>query len=317
MNLPNPNPNVHTIAFYNTENLFHYTMSLDQQVLQTSHKGWNKERYQKKIHNTAMAISRIAFEEVQKPPTLIGLSEVENDKVLADLVTNCHLQDYNYGFIHYDSPDERGLDVALLYDKDSFVVETSENLFLYIENEHGVSDYTRDILKISGYLEGEKLHVLVNHWPSRHQKSDPNGYKRKLAAHKVLEIIGGIRKDDADAKIIVMGDFNDSPKNDSIQLLAKNQALFNPMENLASYTRGSVNHNSRWMVFDQILMSSNFQDQKTMGFNFSKADIFDAKFLVQNYGNFKGYPFRTYEGKRYIGGFSDHFPVYIQLEKKA
>ncbi|MEO5788652.1 endonuclease, partial [Gelidibacter sp.] len=230
-------------------------------------------------------------------------------------IKSTYLEDYNYGFVHFNSPDERGIDVAMLYDKDCFTLENSEAIVLPIESEFGVKGNTRDILKVSGYLKDEKIHVLVNHWPSRHEQSDRTGHNRMFAAQKILELINEILADDADAKVIIMGDFNDNPKNNSIQFLKNEASLYNPMEKLMSYKRGSVNHNSKWMLFDQILMTTNFLEPQQKGLKFLKADIFDETFLTQNYGNSKGQPYRTYEGKRYLGGFSDHFPVYIQLKK--
>lgn len=318
MSLHTPNSETYTIAFYNTENLVDYIdnpLTLDDGFLETSSKKWNKDRYENKIYKTGLAISKIGFDDLQKPPTLIGLAEVENDRVLSALVESAHLKDYNYGYIRYDSPDERGIDVALLYDKDSFTVENSNNIVLEVESELGVRDYTRDILKVSGYLDGEKIHLLINHWPSRHQGSDTTGHKRMYAARKVVALINGILENDAGAKVIIMGDFNDNPKNESIQYLKNAKALFNPMEKLMSYTRGSANHNFKWILFDQILMTKNFLEPDKEGLKFLKVDIFDDKFLAEYHGKYKGQPFRTYAGNKYKGGFSDHFPVYIQLKK--
>lgn len=318
MSLPAPNSETYTIAFYNTENLMDYIddpLTIDDGFIETSSKKWTKNRYEKKIYKTGMAISKIGLDDLQKPPTLIGLAEVENDRVLSDLIESAHLKDYNYGFVHYDSPDERGIDVALLYDKSSFRVEYSKNITLNVESEEGVRDYTRDILKVSGYLDGEKIHLFINHWPSRHEQSDTTGHKRMHAAQKMVNLIDAILEEEQDAKIIVMGDFNDNPKNESIQYLKNTKSLHNPMEMLTSYTRGSATHNSKWILFDQILMTKNFLDQDQEGLKFLKADIFDEKFLAEYNGKYKGQPFRTYAGKKYKGGFSDHFPVYIQLKK--
>lgn len=317
MNLPPPNSNLHTIAFYNTENLVDYLddpLTIDEGFIATSNKKWNKERYYRKIHKTGKAISKIGFDALQKPPVLIGLAEVENDKVLTDLVKSDHLKDYDYGFVHYDSPDERGIDVALLYNRDCFRLEDSEPVVLLVKSELGVRDYTRDILKIKGYLDGEKIHVLVNHWPSRHQGSDTTGHKRMFAAQTIVGIIEDIRAEDVDAKVIIMGDFNDNPRNESIQFLKKEQRLYNPMESLRSFTRGSAKHKFKWLLFDQILMTSNLVTPDKQGLKFVKADIFDDQFLTEYTGKYKGQPFRTYVGKKYMGGYSDHFPVYIQLE---
>ena len=318
MSLLQPNPDTYTVAFYNTENLFDYIndpLTNDVGFLESSAKNWNQQRYENKIYKIGLAISKIGFDDLQKPPTLIGLAEVENDRILIDLIQSTYLETYNYGFLHYNSPDERGIDVALLYDKDNFTVENSEAISVYIQSELGLRDYTRDILKVTGFLNDEKIYVLVNHWPSRHEGSDETGYKRMVAAQKVVELIDEIRVNDKDAKIIIMGDFNDNPKNNSMRYLKDEGALYNPMEQLMAYTRGSVNHNSKWMLFDQILMTTNLLESDQKGLKFIKADIFDDKLLTQNYGKYKGQPLRTYAGKRYTGGFSDHFPVFIQLKK--
>lgn len=318
MSLQYPNSDTHTIAFYNTENLFDHLndpLIMDTDFLEKANKKWNKDRYDTKIYRTGEAISKIGFVALQKPPAIVGLAEVENDKVLTDLIQSKHLKDHNYGFVHYNSPDERGIDVALLYNKTNFRLDASETITLNVESELGVRDYTRDILKVSGYLRGEKIHVLVNHWPSRHQESDATGHKRMYAAQRVIGLMNDIKAEDADAKIIVMGDFNDNPKNDSIQFLKNEQRLYNPMETLLSYTRGSANHNHKWILFDQILMTDNLLAPKNGGLQFLKADIFDDRFLTQFSGKYKGQPFRTYVGKKYKGGYSDHFPVYIQVKK--
>ncbi len=308
----------HTIAFYNTENLFDAyddALTNDNDFLEKSAKRWNKERYERKVYKTGLAISRIGLDETQKPPTIIGLAEVENSRVLSDLIDSKELRDYNYGYIHYNSSDERGIDVALLYCKEYFTIEHSEAFSVYIENDFGVIDYTRDILLVSGLLEGEEIHIIVNHWPSRHEGADQTEYKRLLAAQKVVYIINEIRKSNQNAKIIVMGDFNDNPNSKSILYLKNTAALYNPMETLWSYSRGSVNHNFTWNLFDQILFSETFIKHRGTELSFDKADIFDEEFLTQYTGKFRGQPYRTYVGNKYKGGFSDHFPVYIQLKK--
>lgn len=290
---------------------------MDTDFLEIANKKWSKERYDTKIYKTGKAISKIGFEELQQPPTIIGLAEVENDKVLTDLIESEHLKAHHYGFVHYNSPDERGIDVAMLYDKTRFRLDASETITLNVANELGVRDYTRDILKVSGYLKDQKIHVLVNHWPSRHQESDATGYKRMYAAQRVIDLMNDIQAEDADAKIIVMGDFNDNPKNDSIQFLKQQQSLFNPMETLLSFKRGSANHNNKWILFDQILLTRNLLAPQPNGLQYIKADIFDDAFLTQLHGKYKGQPFRTYVGKKYKGGYSDHFPVYIQVKETS
>ncbi len=315
-----PENTIHTIAFYNTENLFDIYVdnkTNDNDFLPISAKNWTKQRYEKKIYKLGSVISKIGFESINKPPVLIGLAEVENDAVLNDLTQSDDLKHYNYGFIHYDSLDERGIDVALLYNKDEFTVEHSKAFPIYIEEESGKRDFTRDILLVTGYLNGNKIHVLVNHWPSRHEGKDETDYKRITAAAQLTEIISSILNDSIDSQIIVMGDFNDNPNSQSIINFKRDSGLFNTMESVWSYSRGSVNHNFAWIQFDQIFLTSNFLKEGVGPFQLFKADIFDEKFLTQYNGKFKGQPYRTYVGKKYKGGFSDHFPVFIQIKKQS
>ena len=307
-----------TIAFYNLENLFDIYndgQTNDDDFLPTSVKKWTKKRYQKKIYKLGSAISKIGFESTNKPPALVGLAEVENDLVLKDLIQSEELAIYNYGFVHYDSNDERGIDVALLYDKNEFNIESSETFTVYLEAPNGERDFTRDILLVSGLLDGDLIHVIVNHWPSRHEGEDETSYKRTIASEKVLEIIAKLKMQYDIPKIIVIGDFNDNPNNESIKLLSNNANLNNVTEALWSYQRGTESHDFQWNLFDQILLSENFMNSNQMGYQFESADIFDDKFMTQFHGKYQGQPFRTYVGKKYMGGFSDHFPVYAILKK--
>ena len=161
----------------------------------------------------------------------------------------------------------------------------------------------------------EKIYVLVNHWPSRRAGVELTEPARLTASNKVVEIIHKINSEDNNAKIIVMGDFNDNPKNNSIKNLVLSCDLYNPMSNLPTYTRCSLNHRKEWNLFDQILFSTNFFEYAEGKHSFSQVNIFDKDFLKQYKGKYKGSPFRTYVGYKYKGGFSDHFPVYLHLKK--
>ncbi|WP_033959738.1 endonuclease [Psychroserpens jangbogonensis] len=306
----------YTVAFYNVENLFDFKdngLTHDNDFLPDSAKRWTKNRYEKKLYKLADVISKIGFDDVQKPPTLIGIAEAENKKVLQDLIETKDLKAYNYGIVHYDSKDERGIDVGLIYNKDEFELESSMPFSIYLEKESGAQDFTRDILLVSGKLNGELIHCIINHWPSRRDGLVKSSLNRIAASQKAIEIIGTIRTKEANPKIIVMGDFNDNPNNESVKMLNEKGELFNPMKTLVSYSRGTQNHKFKWNVFDQILFSTNFFETDDESLKFEEADIFDEKFLTQYQGKFKGQPFRTYSGKKYKGGFSDHFPVYMRL----
>ena len=311
------NSTIHTIAFYNTENLFDIYVdekTIDRDFLPMSAKNWTKQRYEKKLQQLGMVISKIGFDSNNKPPVLVGLAEVENDAVLQDLIDSNDLKAYNYGFVHYNSLDERGIDVALLYNKDEFTLEHSKAFPIYIEDGFGNRDFTRDVLLVTGLLDGNRIHVLVNHWPSRHEGRDETDYKRVNAASQITEIISNLIKEDGAAQIIVLGDFNDNPNSQSIINLKIDNGLHNTMESIWSYRRGSANHNFAWTLFDQILLTINFSEESKAPFKFLKADIFDEKFLRNYDGKYKGQPYRTYDGKIYKGGFSDHFPVYVQIK---
>jgi len=306
----------HTIAFYNLENLFDIhndAKKHDGDFLPGSQKRWTKKRYELKLHKLGQVISKIGFNNTHRPPAIVGLAEIENKKVIKDLIQSSDLEDYDYGIVHYNSQDERGIDVALIYDQTIFTLENSKTYSVYLEDDIGEQDYTRDILLVSGMFQSERLHLIINHWPSRREGELISYPKRIKAAEKVLEIINTIKTDHSNPKILVMGDFNDNPSNESVKLLSKNGELYNPMETLVSYSRGSVSHNFKWNLFDQILFSTNFFETEINKLKFDEANIFDENFLKQHKGKFKGQPFRTYAGKKYKGGYSDHFPVYLQL----
>ncbi|PNW29513.1 endonuclease/exonuclease/phosphatase family protein [Formosa algae] len=303
-----------TIAFFNLENLFDITNDPninDNDFLSTSDKRWNLKRYENKLFKLGFAISNIGKQETETHPAIVGVAEVENAKVLQDLLDSENLKDISYSFVHYDSPDERGIDVALIYDTTQFEVTDSAPYSIMLFDDNGLADYTRDILRVSGVFNGEPMHFLVNHWPSKNEES--NAPKRMEVSNKATEIIEGLKAENPDAKIIVMGDFNDNSASESVQALVNNNALFNPMESLTSYNRGSINYRFKWDVFDQFMLTHNFLDHKPGTHNFQTADIFDADFLKQYKGKYKGQPFRTYVGKTYKGGYSDHFPVYLLL----
>jgi predicted extracellular nuclease len=310
--------NMQTVAFYNLENLFDLVddqHTNDNDFLPTSAKKWTPKRYDNKLRKLGFAISNIGRRETGKHPAIVGLAEVENAKVIEDLIASKHLEDCNYGYVHYDSLDERGIDVALIYDAIAFEILHSETFTIQLTDDDGTPDYTRDILLVSGLLDGEKIHVIVNHWSSRREGEKETEPKRMVSSDKVGKIISSLRLENEAAKIIVIGDFNDDPHSKSIKSLVEGFDLFNPMETLKSFNRGTTKHNWQWNLFDQILMSTNFFKTSDSLFEYSSANIFDEDFLKLFNGKYKGSPFRTYVGKKYQGGYSDHFPVYAIFKK--
>lgn len=318
---------IHTIAFYNVENLFdtiNNPETFDDDRSATGKDVWNTKKYNAKIENISRVLAEIGRETTKETPAIIGLCEVENRQVLEDLINHAHLQDQHYGIIHFDSPDERGIDVALLYKKQFFqpINSQARKLIIYEADNPGKRDYTRDQLVVSGYLNKEEVHFIVNHWPSRGGGEARSAYKREKAAILNRRIIDSLVKLNPEAKIISMGDFNDDPTNKSFKKILKTTGskngilpgdLFNPMETMLKTGKGSLAYRDSWNLFDQIYMTGNLILGKDSGFKFYQAGIFSSPFLITSTGQFRGYPARTYGYSGYEGGYSDHFPVYIYL----
>lgn len=308
----------YTVAFYNLENLFDTfdnKQTHDDDYTPTSERQWTPKRYNKKVRKLGYVISEIGVKTSKRLPAIVGLAEVENNRVIDDLLDSKFLKKHSYDYVHYDSPDERGIDVAMLYHKDYFELNWSEVYPLELYDDDGSRDYSRDILLVNGKLNGEEIHIIINHWPSRREGVTKTQPSRLIASNKVLEIIKSIKTEKPSAKCLVMGDFNDGPENESVKQLTTKEELYNPMEELKSFQRGSLSHRFKWNLFDQILFTTNCFEYSPKKHSFSKANIFDKEFLKQFKGKFKGNPFRTYVGKKYKGGYSDHFPVYIHLKQ--
>lgn len=308
----------HTIAFYNIENLFDIyddAFTRDDDLIPTAEKRWSVKRYQNKLRKIGYVIANIGKKDTQKHPAIVGLAEIENEAVLKDLITTEHLAGLNYDFVHYNSPDERGIDVAFIYDTTVFKVAYSKAYPLELVDEFGVIDLTRDILLVSGLLEGLELHCIVNHWPSRRTGNAETENKRIKASEKVTQIISEIKEKNPEAKIVIMGDFNDDPSSKSIKALELSHGLYNPMGTLLSQDRGTTSHHHEWNLFDQFLVTPNFFERKKNTLRYVDTNIFDEDFLKEMEGKYKGSPYRTYVGKYYKGGYSDHFPIYLILRK--
>lgn len=319
---------IRTIAFYNVENLFdtiNDPLTFDDDRTPMGKDLWTNERYRHKIGNIAKVISDIGRDPAPSAPDIVGLCEVENKEVVEDLVHHPSLEKMDYGIIHFDSPDERGIDVALIYKQSAFLPTSFQSRRLLLQNEEGERDYTRDQLVVGGLLDDEQIYCIVNHWPSRsggEARSRPN---RLAAAALNKKIMDSILELDHSAKIITMGDLNDDPIDDSLKKILKTQGkknqltetdLFNPMEKIYKKGVGSLAYRDKWNLFDQLIFTSNWLNQDN-GYLFWKANVFTAPYLFSKNGRYKGYPFRTYAGGNYMGGYSDHFPVYLFLIKPS
>lgn len=322
--------NIRTIAFYNLENLFDTINDVtknDEASPMMELKSNRSKVYWDKIDKLGSVISQIGLDKARTSPAIIGVSEVENSSVLEDLIKSKHLIKKRYGIIHYDSPDKRGIDVALLYQKRYFkpIHHEAFNPNIYRNNR---KVYTRDQLLVSGYLDDELIHVIVNHWPSRSGGEAKSRPLREKAAYQNTKIIAQIREKDPNAKILTMGDFNDDPTNSSFKKVLKTKAekkkvgendIFNPYEELHKKGFNTLGYRDNINLFDMILISSQLLDKGEKDFSTYKmfqAKIFNKRFLTSRKGQFKGYPFRSFSYGGYTGGYSDHYPVYMYLIKE-
>lgn len=317
---------IRTIAFYNLENLFDTIDDpdlWDERSPIMEMKGAVGKVYWNKIDNMAKVIADIGTKEAKTPPAIIGVSEIENKSVLEDLVNSKYLKKYKYSIVHYNSHDKRGIDVALLYQSRYFKPTKSKsyNVKLY---DAGKRVYTRDQLLVSGLLDGEMIHIIVNHWPSRRGGEAKSRPMRVGAAKYNLQIIDSLQKTYDKPKIFGLGDYNDDPTNASfketlkttgIKKEVKEGGLYNPMEDLFSRGFSTLGYRDNINLFDQIYMTSPVlaKNNNYKNWQFYKANIFNPNYLINQKGRYKGYPFRSFANSSFTGGYSDHYPVYIYL----
>ena len=321
---------IRTIAFYNVENLFdtiNNPLKNDEASPIMKLKTNKSKVYWDKIDKIASVISQIGFEKTKTGPAIIGLAEIENKAVLEDLVKSKFLAKMNYEIIHYESPDKRGIDVALLYQEKYFKPIHHESFTPSIfRNNFRV--FTRDQLLVSGYLDDELIHVIVNHWPSRSGGEAATRILREKAAFQNVKIIEKIKETSPKAKIFSLGDFNDGPRNSSFKKVLKTKGkknkvqendLFNPFEEMDKKGLNTTGYRDNINLFDQIFFTSEVLDKGEKNYSTYKiyqAHIFNKRFLITKKGRYKGYPFRSFSNGNYTGGYSDHYPVYLYLIKE-
>jgi hypothetical protein len=316
------------IAFYNLENLFDTIDTPgvnDFEFTPEGTKKWDTEKYWAKVDQLAKVLAAVGADYNASGPAVFGLCEMENKEVLNDLVKAGAIRDRGYEIIHYNSPDERGIDVALLYQPDKFVTQNTRSVPLIIRDDEGEQVLTRDQLVVTGLLNGEEMHFILNHWPSRYGGEESSRPFRIEAARLTRTLADSILAQDKKAKIIIMGDLNDDPNNESILTHLKAPSdcanlkegdLFNATGPLFESGQGSLLYRGVWNLFDQIIVSQPLLKQKKGRYFLDSAHIFKEAFLLQQEGKYKGYTWRTYVGNNYHGGFSDHLPSYIVLRKK-
>ena len=316
------------VGFYNLENLFDTINQPDVNDEEFTPEGANLytgKVYLDKLSKLEEVLSQIGTDISPDGLSVIGCAEIENKSVLVDLANRPALRKRNYQIVHYNSPDQRGIDVALLYNPKYLKVLSSESLLVPLTGSDGKPRYTRDVLYVCGLYNGEPMHFFVNHWPSRRGGEEASAPSRATAARVARAKIDSIMKADPTAKVILMGDLNDDPVSPSVArvLGARSDAektrpgeLFNPWHAYYKEGIGTLAYNDAWNLFDQIIISHAFLPKDQEGFFFQKAMIFKKEFMLQNSGRYKGYPKRTFDFGVYMGGYSDHFPTYLVLLKE-
>ncbi len=314
------------IMCYNVENFFDCvddSLKDDSEYLPGGIRGWNYAKYRKKQANISKVIASIGGWDA---PALVGLCEVESDKCLYDLTRYSGLKNLNYKYLHHESPDARGIDVALLYQQELF--KPIHNEAVRIDFPFAPQSKTRDLLFASGIIpSGDTLNVFVCHFPSRLGGELESEEKRIFVASVLLQKVDSLFAKNKAANIVIMGDFNDFPVNKSISetLNAKPVSdsvssgnLYNLVYKMHVAGKGSNKHEGEWGALDQMIVSGNLLNTKNSIYTSeNSAHFYDADFLLEDDKTYLGkQPFRTYAGMKYQAGYSDHLPVYADFRFK-
>lgn len=321
------NYQVTCVAFYNLENLFDTINDPDkndEEFLPEGKNLWTGDKYLEKLGHMADVITQIGDEFIKGGPVCIGVSEVENIVALTDLANQPKMKASGYVPVLIEGPDRRGVDVGFLYRKEFFTLISVTSHRLFVNDQPDFK--TRDQLLVKGLLLGDTVHFIVNHWPSRSGGEKRSAPMRAAAAQLVRTTVDSIMNAEPKARIFIMGDLNDNPTNASVSKVLKAAAspeeanltgLYNPMYNMfKKQGLGSNAYRDSWSLFDQIIVSKGLLGDDKSTIKLYQTFIFNRGFLKQKEGSFAGYPFRTFVGGSYMGGYSDHFPVYMFLVKE-
>ena len=330
----------YVVGFYNLENLFDIyndPAKNDEEFLPDGKNQWTEAKYQKKVHNMAQVI-RAMHDDNGQWHTILGISEIENRLVIEDLVSDPQIADAHYQIVHYDGPDRRGVDVALLYDPKKFKLLDSESIpytfkdtKVHITLTKEEQDYfrTRDVLMVHGTIEGEHFAFYVTHLPSR--VGGKGGDLRSRGAEIIYNHARQMERKYPGIKIAVMGDMNDNPTDESQTVWLHGRDLpdlkyrddfFNPFIAMLRDGYGSLAYQGTWNIYDIIQVNYNMALAPHGGLKIQPivknkyyGRIFQKPFMVQQTGQYKGQPFRTFSNGAFIGGYSDHYPTYIVISK--
>ncbi len=310
------------VMSYNVENLFDTINDPDkddEDFLPSGKQKWTAERYAKKLEQLSKVI---ATPNGKNLPAIIGLYEIENKKVVEDLATTASLKKGKYGVVHYESPDKRSIDVAMMYRKNKLTVLKSKALYVRLPEEPPYP--TRDILYVKGVTgKTDTLHFFFNHWPSRRSGADESEKNRMSAATVLRHSVDSLFKSDAHAKIIIMGDFNDYPTNrsicetlktDSLPVISSTETLFNLCYDLEKKKQGTYNYKGDWSMLDQFIISYSVLNGTGLHVKNDAAKILKEQWMLYtNEKTQESKPNSTYGGEKYFGGYSDHLPIYMEI----
>ena len=318
----------HAVCFYNMENLFdtvHDYGKNDFDFLPNGSFHWTRNKYENKLKNMAQVICDLGTDRVPYGASIIGVSEIENDKVLEDLCAQPNMKERGYKFAHLEGPDKRGVDCALIYNPKAFrVTKVFHKLYVY---ENGDTTHaTRPFLCVQGVLAGDPLTVIVCHLPSRGVESP----FREAGGRQVIALTDRIYAADPDMRIMVMGVMNDDPDNKSMaKCLGARRNMkdvndgdfYNPWwDVLRKKSQGTLSYQGAWNLFDQIVLSRNLLDldgsKDYSHLTLYNYHIFKRDYLIQQKGKYKGTPKRTHSGGVWLNGYSDHLPTVTYLVKK-
>lgn len=317
------NYQVVAIGFYNCENFFNPVNDPnknDEDFTPTGANHYTEEVYHQKLHNIATLVQRLGTDVTPAGAAIIGLAEVENDQVLKDLVAQPEIKARGYRYVWFYGPDERGITTAMLYNPAYFHVLYAHPVHVPLPGRP-----TRDVLFVRGLLAGDTVNVLVNHWPSRYGGEAESAPGRAIAARVDKELTDSLLAVNPKAKVLIMGDLNDDPTSPSVAKVLKVKSnaadvsmgdIYNPWVNFYNKGLGTLAYNDSWNLFDQIMMTGDFLKTGLSDWHFYKAEIFNKEFLKTHYGQYKGYPHRSYVGTTWQNGYSDHFPVVVYLVRQ-
>ena len=314
---------IYGVGFYNLENLFdtiHDAGKNDYEFLPDGTNKWGTLKYTNKIKNMAKVLAEMGTDVSSIGMAVVGVAEVENSRVLKDLVEHENLASRKWSFIHVEGADSRGIDCALLYNPKLFEPVSSVLVPYDLNNDNG--EYkTRGFLVVSGYMGGENVHIIVNHWPSRSSKS----HTREHAGGVVRQLKDSLMSATPGSKVIVMGDMNDNPGDKSMKIAlgavcekenVKNATdLYNPYLELYEKGEGTLKYNGKWNLYDQIVLSGNMLGGDNSTLELHCAKVFMRDYLFQHEGRFKGSIKRTHATGIWLNGYSDHLPVIVYLLK--